>query len=208
MPGGRRCASAVWRRAAREIDRAALGDPANLHDVNACTTRLRLIVRAQDTVDAQALKRLGAVGIVRPAANALQVIVGPTAKLLAGEIRETLASLPDTPAAAVVGAEPSTPGPLDAPVTPAPQAAALKRPIIEKLLAALGGSANLRAVESLGSRLRVSVLDVAGVDSVAIGHLGLRGAAAVGPDCVHVIVGPAAQSACAALRELIGSPAR
>lgn len=179
---------------------AALGGAANLEEVNACTTRLRLSVRAQDAVDAQALKRLGAIGIVRPSANALQVIVGPTAELLAGEIREALAGAPEMAPTRDMGPGRHGPKPADAPV---PEAAALKQPVIEKLLAALGGHANVRAVETFASRLRVSVADAAGVDSAAIGTLGLRGAAAVSPDCVHVIVGPAAHSACVALRQML-----
>src|SRR6185437_5478107 len=72
----------------------ALGGAGNLESVGACTTRLRLIVRTQDTVDIGTLKRLGARGVVRPSATALQVVVGPVADQLAGEIREILKVLP------------------------------------------------------------------------------------------------------------------
>jgi PTS system N-acetylglucosamine-specific IIC component len=208
-PSGAPLGTAAVRSAA-STDRAgayitALGGPANLQDVNACTTRLRLTVRAQDAVDAQALKGLGAMGIVRPSASALQVIVGPTAELLAGEIREALASPPEAVPLRGARAGPSVPDLRGEPAARAP-VATLRKSVIEKLLAALGGDANVRAVESAASRLRVSVADVAQVDHAALGRLGLRGAAVVAPDCVHVIVGPAAQSACCALRELIGPP--
>ena len=73
---------------------AALGGAGNLESVAACTTRLRLTVRTQDTVDVEALKRLGARGVVKPSATALQVVVGPVADQLAGEIREALNALP------------------------------------------------------------------------------------------------------------------
>jgi PTS system N-acetylglucosamine-specific IIC component len=66
---------------------AALGGAANLTTIDACTTRLRLGVVDQSKVDAEALKRLGAQGIVRPSASALQVILGPIADQIAGEIR-------------------------------------------------------------------------------------------------------------------------
>ena len=213
-PGGLPSGTTAGTAAARTADPtdragaylAALGGPANLEDVNACTTRLRLTVRAQDAVDTRALKRLGAMGIVRPSASALQVIVGPTAELLAGEIREVLAILPQ--AAPAQGGRAGRPVSdlHGAPATAVPEVAALRKPVIEKLLAALGGGDNVRVVESAASRLRVSVADVAGVDQAAIERLGLRGAAVVAPDCVHVIVGPAAQSACLALRELIAAP--
>ena len=47
---------------------AALGGPANLVSVDACTTRLRLVVGKQDVVNTEALKALGARGVVRPSA--------------------------------------------------------------------------------------------------------------------------------------------
>ncbi|HJY36488.1 MAG TPA: N-acetylglucosamine-specific PTS transporter subunit IIBC, partial [Steroidobacteraceae bacterium] len=49
----------------------ALGGARNLVSVDACTTRLRLIVADQATVNEGALKRLGARGVVRPSAEAL-----------------------------------------------------------------------------------------------------------------------------------------
>ncbi len=62
---------------------AALGGAANLVAIDACTTRLRLIVRDQTAVDDAALKRLGARGVIRPSADTVQVVVGPAADTLA-----------------------------------------------------------------------------------------------------------------------------
>lgn len=45
---------------------AALGGKSNLTSVDACTTRLRLIVADKDKVNDQELKRLGARGVLRP----------------------------------------------------------------------------------------------------------------------------------------------
>lgn len=67
---------------------AALGGKDNLTTVDACTTRLRLIVVDASKINEQELKRLGARGILRPGANAIQVIIGPEADSLATEIRE------------------------------------------------------------------------------------------------------------------------
>src|SRR4029077_8995450 len=144
-----------------------------------------------------ALKRLGVRGLVRPSANALQVVVGANADQVAGEIRSALpgsASSAAVPAAATTASAP-------APGTPALATAA---PDAGALLAALGGSANVLAVEAAASRLRVSVGDAALVDRAAIRGLGLRGVATPNAGCVHVIVGPAAGAACAALRRLLG----
>jgi N-acetylglucosamine PTS system EIICBA or EIICB component len=176
---------------------SALGGAANLVSVDACTTRLRLLVADQAAVDEGALKRLGVRGLVRPSANALQVVVGANADQVAGEIRSALhgsASAAAVPAAATTAAAPAPGTPALA--TPAPDAGAL--------LAALGGRANVLAVEAAASRLRVSVGDAALVDRAAIRGLGLRGVAIPEAGCVHVIVGPAAGAACAALRRLLG----
>jgi PTS system N-acetylglucosamine-specific IIC component len=176
---------------------SALGGAANLVSVDACTTRLRLMVADQAAVDEGALKRLGVRGLVRPSANALQVVVGAIADQVAGEIRSALhgsASSAAAPAAATTAAAP-------APGTPA---LATPTPDVGALLAALGGRANVRAVEAAASRLRVSVGDAALVDRAAIRGLGLRGMATPNAGCVHVIVGPAAGAACAALRRLLG----
>ncbi len=93
---------------------AALGGVGNLESVTACTTRLRLIVRTQETVDLPALKRLGARGVVQPSATALQVVVGPIADQIAGEIREAMASMSKESPAAPAPRAPPSPQPLEA----------------------------------------------------------------------------------------------
>ena len=179
----------------------ALGGAANLVSVDACTTRLRLLVANQAAVDEGALKRLGVRGLVRPSANALQVVVGAVADQVAGEIRSALhacassAALPEAAALA-----PGTP----APAVPAAQRLARPAPDAGALLAALGGRANVRAVQAAASRLRVSVGDAALIDRAAIRGLGLRGIATPAAGCVHVIVGPAAEAVCAGLKRLLG----
>ena len=182
---------------------AALGGAGNLESVTACTTRLRLTVRTQQTVDIEALKRLGARGVVKPSTTALQVVVGPTADLLASEIREAMASMP--------AESPATAAPRAVPVPHASEtmtAAAVPAPakeVLQGLLAALGGRANVHSIEPASSRLRIGVADSRAIDSAAIRGLGLRGVAITARDCVHVIVGPAAQATGASLRELLTS---
>jgi glucose-like phosphotransferase system IIB component len=70
---------------------AALGGAANLNAVDACTTRLRLSVADAARIDEPALRRLGAAGMVRLSANDVQVVIGPIADQVAGEIRAELA---------------------------------------------------------------------------------------------------------------------
>jgi PTS system N-acetylglucosamine-specific IIC component len=66
--------------------------------VDACTTRLRLVVGSQDVIDAEALKSLGARGVVRPSATSLQVVIGANADQVAGEIRDALRTGTSAPA--------------------------------------------------------------------------------------------------------------
>ncbi|MGH8286087.1 MAG: N-acetylglucosamine-specific PTS transporter subunit IIBC [Steroidobacteraceae bacterium] len=143
---------------------AALGGASNLVTVDACTTRLRLDVANRAAVNTDALKRLGARGVLRLSENALQVVLGPIADQVAGEIRAGLRA----PAPARTAAAPST----------------------GDLLAALGGRANVREVEPASNRLRVTVRDAAAVDEEALRALGLRGLARIRPDLVHVLIGP------------------
>lgn len=71
---------------------AALGGKANLLAIDACTTRLRLRIADHARVDEAALKAAGARGTIRIGENDLQVVVGPSADLLAGEIRDFVAA--------------------------------------------------------------------------------------------------------------------
>ena len=165
----------------------ALGGSVNVVSVDACTTRLRLIVRDQATADEARLRALGARGLVRPSATVLQVVLGPVADQVAGEIQTALgARLAAPPVARTVGAPPSAVPPMD------PDRA-------RALLAALGGRGNIEAVAALGGRLRIDLTDPSAIDEAALGAVGGRGLARVGGGRVHVLLGPDAAAAGAAL---------
>ncbi|QXQ07938.1 N-acetylglucosamine-specific PTS transporter subunit IIBC [Sphingosinicellaceae bacterium] len=70
---------------------AALGGAGNIVSVDACTTRLRLKVGG-GVVDEPRLKALGARGVLKLANGGLQVVLGPIADSVAGEIRTALSS--------------------------------------------------------------------------------------------------------------------
>jgi PTS system N-acetylglucosamine-specific IIC component len=185
---------------------AALGGSANLKSIDACTTRLRLIVAAQSAVDTGALRRLGARGLVRPSAEALQVVVGTTADQLAGEMRAALQGRELAGAAEVTAARASasaSPPPTDSRAITARMSGESWSGDARAVLAALGGGANVRSVAAAASRLRVGLQDATRVDRAALGAMGLRGVALPRPDCVHLIVGPEAKAAAAALRQLL-----
>jgi PTS system N-acetylglucosamine-specific IIC component len=171
----------------------ALGGPQNLAAVDACTTRLRLVVRDQKAVDAGALKALGARGIVRPSDTALQVVLGPTADQTAGEIRARLAELGRTPAAARAATATAAGRPAGAGAIVSAGA----------VLAALGGKKNLREAGACERRVRLVVRDGAKVDEEALKALGARAVARPKPDSVHLILGGAAERLAEELSALI-----
>lgn len=126
----------------------ALGGAANLESIGACTTRLRLVVRDQDALDDAALKALGAIAVLRPSAQAAQIIIGPMADQLCDEIKAEAARSPAAQDLASESAEPAAPEPGEAdastPVTPSPM-------IVEML----GGAEMIRDARMAAGRLRV-----------------------------------------------------
>jgi len=166
----------------------ALGGGANLASVDACTTRLRLIVTGEGQVDEPRLKALGARGIVRPSERALQVVLGPIADQVAGEIRAAMGGASVARAATVP--------------EPQPAVEAGDRVMAERLVAALGGSRNIETLGSCTSRLRVVVLDPLAIDEAALKTLGARGVARIGERTIHVVMGPQADALAEAIRLL------
>lgn len=65
----------------------ALGGHSNLSNIDACITRLRLSVNDMSIIDEKTLKALGAMGMVKLGTNNLQVILGPLAEIVAGEMK-------------------------------------------------------------------------------------------------------------------------
>jgi N-acetylglucosamine PTS system EIICBA or EIICB component len=164
---------------------AALGGAPNLTEVNACTTRLRLVLVDNKAVDEAALKRLGARGILRSSAEGLQVVLGPIADQVASEIRAVLRSAPQG-----VSTRPSvSPAPAVPVPTPAP-AAAPDAPAVDApgLIAALGGRDNVVDFQTFAGRLLIRTARPEQVDESALGRLGIRGIAHSGADRVQVLV--------------------
>jgi PTS system N-acetylglucosamine-specific IIC component len=139
----------------------ALGGAQNFTEVEACTTRLRLVLADNKAVDEATLKRLGARGILRSSARGLQVVLGPVADQVAGEIRAVLRSTPPAPIVA-----------RDAPA----------------LLAALGGRDNVVDLATAAGRLLVRTARPDRVDESALTKLGIRGIARSAADRVQVLV--------------------
>ncbi|NYD91332.1 N-acetylglucosamine-specific PTS transporter subunit IIBC [Sphingomonas melonis] len=153
---------------------AALGGAANLRGIDACATRLRLAVADAQAIDEPRLRQLGARGVLRPSATAVQVIVGGIADGLAMEMRAALD-------AGDAGGPAASPAATAAPVEAAPVA------LPAALIAALGGDGNVGAVSRHGGRLRIVVADRARVDDAALGA-DVRAVAWPKPDVVHLLM--------------------
>ena len=152
---------------------SALGGPRNLVAVEACTTRLRLVVADQDAVDEAALKALGARGFVRPSKQDLQVVLGPQADDVAREIRAELGA------------------PAASPQAQPAQRAAFAQPDRAAVAAAVGGETNLLSLESTAGRLLLTLKDAARIDEPALRRLGVRALARTASGSVHLVLGPA-----------------
>ena len=144
----------------------ALGGAANLRAVEACTTRLRLVLEDPARLDENAVKALGARGVLKLAQGSVQVVVGPIADQLASEIRASLRSGAGT----------------------RPDAAVLAR-----VLAALGGRSNISDLRLRANRLCVTVRDPGAVDVPALAGQ-VRTLARPAPASVHLVIGPAANA--------------
>jgi N-acetylglucosamine PTS system EIICBA or EIICB component len=164
----------------------ALGGPGNLQTVDACTTRLRLQIVDQSKVDESVLRSLGSRGFVRPSDRALQVVVGPIADQVAGEIRAAMGTTAVSVAAPVAAPIAITGSSLDAPA----------------LLAALGGAANVRNVSANASRLCIDLAEASRVAEDALRRAGVRSFARLDRHTVHLIVGAAAPATLASLKAL------
>ena len=157
----------------------ALGSANNLRSIEACTTRLRLVVADPALLDETALKRLGTRGVLRLADGAVQVVVGPIADQLASEIRAALRSVVPVRTAAVRVSIPD-------------------KSAVDRVINALGGKANISSVHVNSTRLCISLRDPAAVNETAL-RGSVRAVARPAADSVHLILGSEAPAWEAAL---------
>lgn len=156
----------------------ALGGAGNLTEVTACTTRLRLSLINNRAIDESALARLGSRGLLRSANTGLQVVLGPIADQVAGEIRDAMRAGGSRQDAVRV-----------------PDAAAM--------LAALGGRRNVADIECHAGRVLVRIADPKVVDESALRTLGIRGVAHPGAGSMQLLIPGSAEDWAQPLRRLL-----
>jgi N-acetylglucosamine PTS system EIICBA or EIICB component len=173
---------------------AALGGNANLRSVDACTTRLRLVVADFAAIEVDTLRALGARGVLKLDNGALQVVFGPMADQIAGEVRAAMAAGPSAAAAPVAVATVTA---VAAPV-PAAAASVFDAEIIARAL----GEGNIRTVRARGTRLLVELTDISKIDRSALKRGGIL--AMLIPDAaarpLHLITGDATAAVAKALQ--------
>ena len=188
----------------------ALGGAGNLTEVTACTTRLRLGLVDNCAIDEPALKRLGSRGLLRSGATGLQVVLGPIADQVAGEMRDAMRARAGTQVV-----QPNAPARRDAPAVldgaPAMLAEAPALPAdapamladAPAVLAALGGRQNVRDLEIFAGRLSMFIADRKAVDEGALMALGIRGVAHPTADSVQLLIAGPAEAWVQPLRRLL-----
>jgi PTS system N-acetylglucosamine-specific IIC component len=187
----------------------ALGGNKNLKLVDACTTRLRLEIVDDALVNEPALRSLGARGVVRPSRNTLQVVIGPQAEILAGEIREAMASGEHAPLAPAAAAA-APPAGAESSALAAPESASAEdTAVAQRLVQALGGSANVARAEHVAvTRLRFEVRESGRADEAALQRAGAAGVTKVSESVWHVIAGQHAPNIASALDSILETPCR
>jgi PTS system N-acetylglucosamine-specific IIC component len=116
---------------------AVIGGAANVVNVDACITRLRLTVKDADQVNVAAAKGLGASGVIKLNQQNVQIVVGPKAELIADSLRQQLAG--SATAAPVAAASPA----------PAPVAPVVAEPEVDELVLLAPVSGEIVALENV-----------------------------------------------------------
>lgn len=166
----------------------AFGGRSNITSLDACITRLRVAVKNPAKVDQARLKAMGAAGVMT-IGNGFQAIFGPLSENLKGEMEDYLKvagpeadgdAAPSAEAAATAVAAQAPAASIDAAVGAA----------AGPMLAALGGLANVRALEAVAfTRLRVELADASKFNEAAAKVAGVSAIMNAAPGILHLIVG-------------------
>ncbi|MEO7962613.1 MAG: PTS glucose transporter subunit IIBC [Gemmatimonadaceae bacterium] len=174
---------------------AAFGGAGNIRNLDACITRLRVDLHDVTKASSDALKALGASGVVK-VGDGMQAIFGTRSENLKTDMEEYMKS---GPAPVARSAAPTLP-PALARVTPTVMITEGHRSRAAAVITALGGISNVRAVEAVAlTRLRVEVADATRVDESALTRAGARGVMRVADGVLHIIVGEDAAGIAAAM---------
>ena len=180
---------------------AAFGGASNILSLDACITRLRMELVDNASANPDALRALGASGVMT-VPGGMQAIFGTRSENLKTDMEEYMRSSGGNAAVSVVRAA-SLASTAAFPVA--------KKPIVltpalrdraREIVAALGGASNIvRAEQCALTRLRVELHDPELISEAALARAGASGVWRLPTGAVHVIVGEDAAALAAALAE-------
>ncbi len=174
----------------------ALGGADNLINVDACTTRLRLVVRSSENINKPILKALGAKGFVTPAPDSVQVILGPQAEIIASKIRDTLNQLGRN--LTIQSAE-KTPLAVTK-VAPA----SINVSAATEILSALGGKSNLKSINLVAlTRAKIELKDEKIIDLAKLKAQGVIEVINLNSKTKQLYIGVAAENIVAGINQLM-----
>jgi PTS system glucose-specific IIC component len=179
---------------------AAFGGASNIQSLDACITRLRVELNDVSLASAEALRGLGAAGVVQ-VGGGMQAIFGTRSENLKTDMEEYIRS---GGASALAAPPPSAPVADQPAFTVTPE----DRTLAAALLSALGGVDNIARVEPCAlTRLRVELRDARAVDESALETAGASGVLRISDSVIHLVVGESAPAAAAALDRELREPA-
>jgi len=184
---------------------SAFGGAANIRSLDACITRLRVELNDVALASAEALRSLGAAGVVQ-VGGGMQAVFGTRSENLKTDIEEYLRA----------SGAPALDQPAPAPAPGGPEIAEASfavsdehRTLATAMLATLGGSENIAGVEACAlTRLRVELRDPRLLNELALEAAGASGIMRVSESVLHVVLGERAPAIAAAIAAAIDDELR
>lgn len=187
-------ASVAGETRARELI-AAFGGAENIRNLDACITRLRVIVADQSKVNAPKLKAMGAAGVLM-VADGVQAIFGPPSENLKTDMEKVLASGNARPATKLDKVANAVGQALVGPNSPESFGAVA----VDQLAQALGGKSNIVSSRCVAySRVRVEVKDGKKLNLDAVKNAGVKELQEIRSGLYHLIMGTQAAGIAQAL---------
>lgn len=173
---------------------AAFGGAGNIKNLDACITRLRVDLNDVSRASPEALKALGASGVVQ-VGNGMQAIFGTRSENLKTAMDEYMR-------AGGRGAPAPAAAPMRGPEVSATRVEPTRddRAKVAAIIEALGGRDNIVGMEPVAlTRLRVEVRDPSRIRKAQLENAAVGGVLVVSDRVLHVVVGHAAERYAAAL---------
>ena len=181
----------------------AFGGRGNISNLDACITRLRVVVKDPGRVDEGKLRNMGASGVLR-VRDSVQAVFGTLSENLKTEMQEYLHS---------AGSEADGPAAVAAPVAAqtvsAPAATPAPTDRAARIAEALGGAGNIKTLAAFATtRLRVELGDAGKANAEALKRAGVRAVMGLGANGIDLIVGNDADALAGAMTGMLPSGRR